>query len=258
MGRILLFIISLIILQACGNYSLRQEFYRGEIRYQLDAGNTLYKQGKLEDAVTAYKKAVHMAPNDAEAHASLGNVYLAKGDMQHAEKQYRRAIALKPELKKALESSLAYALSSPAEGDHATVTSLLEALKVADTGNMQALKEYASAIRDLPAWSANRHRVLNASTWSISQRFLKLYNSGAFASCMDCLELAASWCAEESNPEHFPLIMKTVDTTADKALAATLAYKLGLAYEKNGQHARAMDVYLMFSDDPKIAKRLAR
>jgi len=258
MGRILLFIISLILLQACGSYSVRQEFYRGEIRYQLDAGNTLYKQGKLEDAIAAYRKAIHMAPNDAEAHASLGNAYLAKGDMQHAEKQYRRAITLKPELKKTLESSLAYALSSPAEGDHATVTGLLEALKVADTGNMQALKAYASAIRDLPAWSLNRHRVLNASTRSISQRFLKLYHSGAFASCPDCLKIAASWCAEENNPEHFPLIMKAIQDTADKTLAATLAYKLGLAYEKNGQHARAMDVYLMFPDDPDIAKRLAR
>jgi len=258
MGRITLFLISLILLQACGNYSLRQEFYRGEIRYQLDTGNTLYKQGKLEDAITAYGKAVRMAPDDAEAHASLGNAYLAKGDMQHAQKQYRRAIALKPELNQALEFSLAYAMSSPAEGDHAMVTDLLKALKLADKGNMRALKDYASAIRDMPAWSANRHRVLNASTRTISQRFLKLYNSGAFASCHDCLELAASWCAEESNPEHFPLIMKAIKGTADKTLAATLAYKLGLAYEKNGQHVRAMDVYLMFPDDPRIAKRLVR
>jgi len=258
MGRITLFIISLILLQACGNYSLRREFYRGEIRYQLDVGNTLYKQGKLEDAMTAYRKAVHMAPNDAEAHAALGNAYLAKGDAQHAEKQYRRAIVLKPELKKVLESSLAYTLSSPAERDHATVTSLLEALKVADTGNMQALKEYASAIRDMPAWSLNRHRVLNASTRTISQGFLKLYHSGALASCAACLKLAASWCAEENNPEHFPLIMKAIKGTADTSLAATLAYKLGLAYEKNGQHAKAMDVYLMFPDDRRIAKRLAQ
>ena len=62
----------------------------------LDLGNTLNDQGKLDDAVAHYQRALVLKPDYAEAHNNLGNVLKEQGKRGDAVAHYQRALALKP------------------------------------------------------------------------------------------------------------------------------------------------------------------
>lgn len=54
------------------------------------------KQGKLDKAVDAYKKALELQETSVEAHYNLGIVYRENGQMKEAESEYARAIVIDP------------------------------------------------------------------------------------------------------------------------------------------------------------------
>ena len=58
-------------------------------------------QGKLEEAIAAYNKALLIKPDFAEAHYNLGNTLQELGRSKYAEASYRKAISLKPDYAKA-------------------------------------------------------------------------------------------------------------------------------------------------------------
>jgi Tfp pilus assembly protein PilF len=58
-------------------------------------GATLKGQGKLQEAVQAYNKAIQLNPDYAETHNNLGNTLQGLGRLNEAEASYRQAIALK-------------------------------------------------------------------------------------------------------------------------------------------------------------------
>jgi tetratricopeptide (TPR) repeat protein len=60
-------------------------------------GNTLVYQGDIEGAERAYRKALEMNPEDIAAWVNLGlNVYQAGGDLDRAAECYRRALEVHP------------------------------------------------------------------------------------------------------------------------------------------------------------------
>lgn len=59
-------------------------------------GYTLLRQGRADDAVTAFRRYVELAPTEANAHDSLGEGLLAAGKLADAEASYRRATELDP------------------------------------------------------------------------------------------------------------------------------------------------------------------
>jgi tetratricopeptide (TPR) repeat protein/2-polyprenyl-3-methyl-5-hydroxy-6-metoxy-1,4-benzoquinol methylase len=67
----------------------------GIIAYNL--GNVLKEQGKLDDAVAHYHRALALKPGFAEAHNNLGNALKKQGKLDEAAAQYERALALKPD-----------------------------------------------------------------------------------------------------------------------------------------------------------------
>lgn len=52
--------------------------------------------GQLEEAASAFEKAVQLEPNDAEAHLELGRSYQALGRLDNAQEQFHRTIYLRP------------------------------------------------------------------------------------------------------------------------------------------------------------------
>ena len=60
-------------------------------------GNVLHKQGKLEEAVEAYKKLISIKPDNAEAYLNIGNVLHEQGKLEEAVSNYNKAISIKPE-----------------------------------------------------------------------------------------------------------------------------------------------------------------
>ncbi|HEX8772938.1 MAG TPA: VWA domain-containing protein [Pyrinomonadaceae bacterium] len=61
-------------------------------------GLELYNSGKYEDAVKAYKQAVKVKPDYAEAHNNLGDAYFQLKQYKKAVEAYRQAIRYKPDL----------------------------------------------------------------------------------------------------------------------------------------------------------------
>ena len=65
-----------------------------EIHYSL--GNTFRLQSKMDEAATHYQRAVMLKPNFADAHNNFGNVLRRQGKLDEAAAHYQRAITLKP------------------------------------------------------------------------------------------------------------------------------------------------------------------
>ena len=60
-------------------------------------GNALKDQGKLDEAVACYRRALELKPDFAEAHNNLGNALKDQGKLDEAIACYRRALELKPD-----------------------------------------------------------------------------------------------------------------------------------------------------------------
>jgi tetratricopeptide (TPR) repeat protein len=57
----------------------------------------LHQKGKLSNAEKAYKKAIKINPNFAEAHCNLGNILLERGRLKEASNAFLKALKLLPE-----------------------------------------------------------------------------------------------------------------------------------------------------------------
>jgi tetratricopeptide (TPR) repeat protein len=63
-----------------------------------NALGVVYKhQGRTEEAIKAYKKAIELREGHVEAYYNLGILYREQGHFKEAEKQYRHALFLKPD-----------------------------------------------------------------------------------------------------------------------------------------------------------------
>jgi len=59
-------------------------------------GILLYEQGRLEEAATSCRQALHVNPNLAVAHSSLGGILHKLGHLDEACKSYLMALQLSP------------------------------------------------------------------------------------------------------------------------------------------------------------------
>ena len=60
-------------------------------------GAALKGQGKLQEAVASFDRAIRLKPDYAEAHSNLGNALTALGRLEEAVTSYRKALTLKPD-----------------------------------------------------------------------------------------------------------------------------------------------------------------
>jgi len=60
-------------------------------------GLTLQEQGKLEEAIEAYNKALYIKPDYAEAYHNMGNALKQQDKLEEAIEAYNRALAIKPD-----------------------------------------------------------------------------------------------------------------------------------------------------------------
>src|SRR6516225_3492228 len=72
-------------------------------------GNALFGQHKLDEAVAAYRQAIGIRPDLAAAHSNLGNALFGQHKLEEAVAAYRQAISIKPDLAEA-HSNLGNAL----------------------------------------------------------------------------------------------------------------------------------------------------
>jgi tetratricopeptide (TPR) repeat protein len=60
-------------------------------------GVTLHDQGKLEDAIEAYNKTLNLKPDYADAHNNMGTALKDQGKLDQAVEAYNKALNLKPD-----------------------------------------------------------------------------------------------------------------------------------------------------------------
>ncbi|PID73330.1 MAG: hypothetical protein CSB33_04150, partial [Desulfobacterales bacterium] len=68
-----------------------------ELRQALGKGVQLQRQGKLNEAVAAYKAAAEIDPDHIMPWGNLGNIYQSLGKLDEAEAAYRRVLEIKPD-----------------------------------------------------------------------------------------------------------------------------------------------------------------
>ena len=60
-------------------------------------GNALKEQGKLEEAIEAYNKAIARKPDNADAFNALGIALQKQNKLKEAIEAYQKALAMKPD-----------------------------------------------------------------------------------------------------------------------------------------------------------------
>ena len=70
-----------------GQYSAKTHYHIAEIHQ---------KQGKIDQAIEHFQKAIELDPNYFEAHFHLASTYFLSGDEQNAIEFYKKALAIHP------------------------------------------------------------------------------------------------------------------------------------------------------------------
>src|SRR5215831_9615077 len=96
----------------------KQRRAAASLEAHFNLGNALMGQGKLDEAIAAYRRAIRSKPDYAAAYPNLGNVLMDQGRLDEAIAAYRRAIGIKPDLAEAY-SNLGNALAGQGKLDEA-------------------------------------------------------------------------------------------------------------------------------------------
>jgi tetratricopeptide (TPR) repeat protein/tRNA A-37 threonylcarbamoyl transferase component Bud32 len=91
-------------------------------------GNTYYKEGRFDQAITEYKEALRINPAYAQVHLQLGNAYGEKAKLDLAIEEYKEALCINPDYAEA-HNNLGGALANSGNYDQA-IAELNEALKI--------------------------------------------------------------------------------------------------------------------------------
>ncbi|GGA21534.1 tetratricopeptide repeat protein [Okeania sp. KiyG1] len=85
------------ILESGENYIFENlQKFKASIATLLKQGNTLKRQGKLEEAAAVYRRCIELNPTSAWSYNNLGEVLGKLGQLDEAVVAYRKAINLSP------------------------------------------------------------------------------------------------------------------------------------------------------------------
>jgi protein O-GlcNAc transferase len=141
-------------------------------------GTALAEQGKLDEAIAAYRRAIGIKPGYVEAYSNLGTVLAGQGKFDEAVTVYRRAIGIKPDYAEAYYN-LGTALAGQGKLDEAIATyrraigikpdyaEAYYALGAASAGQGkldEAIAAYRRAIGIKPDYAEVHHGLGNALT----------------------------------------------------------------------------------------------
>ena len=96
--------------------------------FHFNLANRLFTEGKRDEAIDSYEKAIAIKPDWAEAYANIGSARSQQGNLDAAITYYQKAVELKPELE-VLHSNLANSFLQQGKYESA-ITSYQTALKI--------------------------------------------------------------------------------------------------------------------------------
>jgi tetratricopeptide (TPR) repeat protein len=92
-----LLLVALSLASACGGNGEEAATPAGEAKQHYNKGVEYGQQGRFDDAIAEYTKAIELGSNFAEAYRNRGNAYRALGEVQRAIADYAEAIRLNPQ-----------------------------------------------------------------------------------------------------------------------------------------------------------------
>ena len=100
----ILFNIQGAVLKSLGRLELSVDAYKKALTIKPDyaeaynnMGNAFQEQGKLEEAIEAYNKALAIKPDYTDAYYNMGNALEEQGKLEDATETYNKALAVKPD-----------------------------------------------------------------------------------------------------------------------------------------------------------------
>ncbi len=109
-------------------------------------GNVLYARGEAAEAIDSYQKAIRLDPNHADAHNNLANCLLNEKRYPEADVLYQRAIALQP---KRAQFKANFARSLRDQGRHSEAVEELERVLETRPNDAAAYSDLGESLRSL-------------------------------------------------------------------------------------------------------------
>jgi protein O-GlcNAc transferase len=162
--------------------------------FHFNLGNRLFGQGKRDEAIESYQKAIAIKPDWAEAYANIGSARSQQGNLDAAIAYYQKAAVLKPELE-VLHFNLG--------------NSFLQQCKYEE-----AITNYQNTLKIKPDWPEVHANL--GSCFSMQGRLEE-----ALASYQQALELKPDWAEVYCRMGHIQKQDKPLDAIAyfEKAIA---------------------------------------
>jgi tetratricopeptide (TPR) repeat protein len=83
--------------QAITNYKQAIQINPDDFRAYYNLADSYQKMGQPEEALQSFEKALKISPNDARTHYNMANLYYQKGETNQAKIHYKKVIELEPE-----------------------------------------------------------------------------------------------------------------------------------------------------------------
>jgi len=100
----LLLILGALTWEQCGMYANERTLWQATVRLNpgswvvhYSLGLALFQDGRTDEAISEYQKALEMHPDDADAHASLGTALFKKGRADEAIAEFQEALRIQPD-----------------------------------------------------------------------------------------------------------------------------------------------------------------
>lgn len=154
-----IFVAAILLATVPGPFAAERMDYEPELYCCI--GDALYRNGRLDEAVEPFQRAIELKEDYADAHSGLAAVYIMQGKNLEAIREYERAIEIRPDLAQAL-CNLGALLTDQGRFDEAVALCRkgLEIRPHEEAFYFNLARTYAE-MRDIPAMEANLKRVLD-------------------------------------------------------------------------------------------------
>ena len=186
-------------------------------------GNALRDQGKIAEAILAYRRAIGLKPDYAEAHSNLGNALRDEGELDEAIVAYRRAIGLKPD----------YAVAHSNLGNALRAQGKLDAAIASHSQAIGLKSDYAEAHYNLGSALQDRGRLEDARQAYLKALALDPSNIAFYVNFVDL------WKFTEADPHLTAMEELEHDEHLSKGERTQLHFALSKAYADLDDHDRA-------------------
>ena len=216
-------------------------------------GFTLQEQGKLEEAIEAYNKALAIKPDYAQAYYNLGNALHEQGKLEEAIEAYNKALAIKPDYAQAyynmgitlqeqgkLEEAIeAYNKSLAIKPDYAAARALYlhQLAHICDWSAIEAERSHVTELgiigKSVPPFTVlsledapDRHR-LRSELYAREKKFLRKPLPAPSKPSQKPERLRVGYFSADFHNHATMYLMARVFTAHDKSQFEILAYSYG-------------------------------